>query len=196
MRILPYGLAWLIAVLPAACATPSRESPVSAHSSRPRWPRWREFRDATLAFTPQVRPGRTVRWGADIPDAFRNYLVQVHERLHPEFAVELLPLLPNEGELGNLSLVTKIEMGIAPDGSLQSMGVVRTSGSAMFDFGVYQAVTMAAPYPVPPAEIRSADGVTYVRWAFHRSDSQCGTWNAEPYIVAPVDPWVTEKDKS
>ena len=32
--------------------------------------------------------------------------------------------------------------------------------------------------------IRSADGLVYLRWALYRGESQCGTWNAEPYILA------------
>lgn len=191
MRFLAYGLGCLIAVLPAACANPSQKAPTFAHSSQPRWPGWSEFKEATLAFRPRIRPGRTVRMQPHVPDIFAHYLTQVHQRLHPEFAIELWSQLPNEGELGNLSLVTKVEMGIAPDGSLRSIGIVRTSGSAAFDFGVYQAVTMAAPYFVPPVEVRSADGATYIRWSFHRDASQCGTWNAEPYIVAPVEQWPT-----
>jgi hypothetical protein len=52
-----------------------------------------------------------------------------------------------------------------------------------FDYGVFKAVVSAAPYPPPPVAIRSSDGLTYLRWTLNRGESQCGTWNAEPYIL-------------
>jgi TonB family protein len=79
--------------------------------------------------------------------------------------------------------VTKVEIVVNPDGSLDRVGVVKSSGNLMYDFGAFNAVQRGAPYPVPPEKIRSPDGRVYLRWALHRDESQCGTWNAEPYIV-------------
>ncbi|HEX6245708.1 MAG TPA: hypothetical protein VFZ61_32510, partial [Polyangiales bacterium] len=73
------------------------------------------------------------------------------------------------------------------------VGVVKSSGNLMYDFGAFNAVQRGAPYPPPPERIRSSDGRTYLRWALHRDQSQCGTWNAEPFILkdpprSPNDP--------
>jgi TonB family protein len=89
--------------------------------------------------------------------------------------------------------VAKVEIVVNPDGTLDRVGVVKSSGNLMYDFGAFNAVQRGAPYPVPPEKIRSPDGRTYMRWALHRNESQCGTWNAEPFILknpprSPHDP--------
>jgi hypothetical protein len=61
---------------------------------------------------------------------------------------------------------------------------VRSSDDERFDFGAFNAVWRGAPYPPPPPEIRSPDGRTYLHWLLHRGPSQCGTWNAEPFILS------------
>ena len=86
--------------------------------------------------------------------------------------------------------MTKVEIVVNADGSLDRVGVVKSSGNLMYDFGAFNAVQRGAPYPPPPEKIRSPDGRVYMRWALHRNESQCGTWNAEPYILknAPRSP--------
>jgi TonB family protein len=97
------------------------------------------------------------------------------------------------GDLGNPELVTTVEIVINADGSLDRVGVVRASGNLMYDFGAFNAVQRGAPYPPTPEKIRSPDGRVYIKWALHRNESQCGTWNAEAFILknpprSPNDP--------
>ena len=101
--------------------------------------------------------------------------------------------LPALGDLGDLDLVTKVEIVVNADGTLDRVGIVKSSGNLMYDFGAFYAVQSGAPYPPAPEKIRSSDGRVYMRWALHRNESQCGTWNAEPYILkepprSPNDP--------
>jgi TonB family protein len=154
--------------------------------------RWDEFRAAIENYVVGVKTGNSTALNA-AADPFAAYLAAFHRNLHMEFAHDFLASLPMAGDLGNPALVTKVEIVVNPDGSLDRVGVVKSSGNLMYDFGAFNAVQRGAPYPPPPEKIRSPDGRVYMRWALHRNESQCGTWNAEPYILktpprSPNDP--------
>jgi len=154
--------------------------------------RWSEFRAAIENYVTGVKPGNTTALNA-AADPFAAYLAAFHRNLHIEFAHEFLGSLPAFGALGNPNLVTKVEIVVNPDGTLDRVGIVKTSGDTMYDFGAFNAVQRGAPYPPPPEKIRSPDGRTYIQWALHRNESQCGTWNADPYMLrdpprSPNDP--------
>lgn len=151
--------------------------------------RWDEFRAAIENYVVGVKPGNTTALNA-AADPFAAYLASFHRNLHMEFAHDFLASLPMAGDLGDPNLVTKVEIVVNPDGTLDRVGVVKSSGNLMYDFGAFNAVQRGGPYPPPPEKIRSPDGRVYMRWALHRNESQCGTWNAEPYILktAPRSP--------
>jgi len=154
--------------------------------------RWEEFRAAIENYVVGVKPGNQTKLNA-AADPFAAYLAAFHRNLHIEFAHDFLASLPMAGELGNPDLVTTVEIVINADGSLDRVGVVRPSGNLMYDFGAFNAVQRGAPYPPTPEKIRSPDGRVYIKWALHRNESQCGTWNAEAFILktpprSPNDP--------
>jgi TonB family protein len=154
--------------------------------------RWSEFRAAVENYVAGVKPGSTTALNA-AADPFAAYLAAFHRNLHMEFAHDFLSSLPIGGEFSDPTLVTKVEIVVNPDGTLDRVGVVKSSGNLMYDFGAFNAVQRGAPYQPTPEKIRSPDGRTYMRWALHRNESQCGTWNAEPYILknpprSPNDP--------
>lgn len=154
--------------------------------------RWNEFRAAIENYVVGVKPGNQTALNA-AADPFAAYLAAFHRHLHMEFAHQFLESLPLTGKLGDPSLMAKVEIVVNPDGSLERVGIVKSSGDLMYDFGAFNAVQRGAPYPPPPEKIRSTDGRTYMRWALYRNESQCGTWNAEPFILkspprSPSDP--------
>jgi TonB family protein len=154
--------------------------------------RWNEFRASVENYIAGVKPGNMTALNA-AADPFAMYLAAFHRNLHTEFAYEFIGSLPLSGALADMNLVAKVEIVVNPDGTLDRVGVVKSSGNLMYDFGAFNAVQRGAPYPIPPEKIRSPDGRTYMRWALHRNESQCGTWNAEPYILknpprSPNDP--------
>ncbi len=154
--------------------------------------RWSEFRAAIENYITGVKPGNTTALNA-AADPFAAYLAAFHRNLHIEFAHEFLGSLPTMGALGNPNLMAKVEIVVNPDGTLDRVGIVKTSGDTMYDFGAFNAVQRGAPYPPTPEKIRSPDGRAYIQWALHRNESQCGTWNAEPFMVrnpvrSPNDP--------
>jgi hypothetical protein len=144
---------------------------------------WRDFRAAIENYVPGVRTGNQTALNA-AASPFAAYLAEVHRRIHRQFADRFLPSLPvNLGELADRSLRTKLELIFNADGTMHRVGVIETSGYTPFDYGAFEAVMRGQPYPEAPEAIRSGDGRVYVRWAFYRSERQCGTFNAEPYIL-------------
>ena len=145
---------------------------------------WREFRAAIENFVPNVRPGNQTALNA-AASPFAEYLATVHRRIHREFADRFLRGLPAgaTSPFSERSLQTDLEIIINRDGSVHRVGVVRPSGFLPFDYGAYAAVMRGQPYPEPPSPILSGDGRVYLHWGFYRSERQCGTFNAEPYIL-------------
>ncbi len=143
---------------------------------------WNEFRAAIENYAPGVRPGTTTALNA-AASPFAAYIAAVHRRIHPEFADRFLRTLPIGSPYQDQSLVTKLEIVLNQDGSVHRVGVVRSSGLLPFDFGAFNSVLRGQPYPPAPSSILSGDGRVYFHWGFYRSPRQCGTFNAEPYIV-------------
>jgi TonB family protein len=168
---------------------------LGACGARPEWPAdtrarreltWDEFRRAVEHYQPGVKRGQVVALGP-AADSYAAYLQAFHRPLHLEFAHEFLGRLGRHAsQFGDLRLRTKLEIVIEPDGSLNRVGIIRSSGDILYDFQAFNAVQRGAPYPPPPVEVRSPDGRTYLRWTLHRNESQCGAWNAEPYILSDV----------
>ncbi|MET0386525.1 MAG: TonB family protein [Polyangiales bacterium] len=144
---------------------------------------WRKFRAAVENFVDRVKPGNQTALNA-AASPFAAYLAEMHRSIHREFAMRFLPSLPLVGgAFSDPNLVTRLEIIVNNDGSLHQVGVVRTSGFTPFDYGAWNAVTRAAPFPQPPKRILSGDGRVYLRWDFYNNERQCGTFNAEPFIL-------------
>ena len=156
----------------------------SKQSGASRQKRWKEFRAAIENFTPAVKPGNQTALNAKA-SPFANYIATVHRRIHREFADEFLASLPTMSghPFADTSLRTKLEIVLNGDGSVHHIGVAKTSGLLPFDFGAFNSVMKGQPYPKPPKAILSGDGRVYLHWAFYRNHRQCGTFNAEPYVL-------------
>ncbi|MFW2388863.1 MAG: cell envelope integrity protein TolA [Polyangiales bacterium] len=145
---------------------------------------WNEFRAAIENYVPGVKPGATTALNA-AASPFAAYIAAVHRRIHQEFADRFLRSLPIGGSpYQDPTLMTKLEVVLNRDGSVHRVGVVRSSGLLPFDFGAFNSVLRGQPYPSPPSSILSGDGRVYFHWGFYRNQRQCGTFNAEPYILA------------
>jgi len=152
------------------------------------------WKSAIENYVPHVKPGnRTALNTRAVP--FANYLNAMHQRIHVIFADEFLASLdqrPKNDPLNNYDMHTELELIISQyDGSLITMGVVRTSGVTAFDINALEAVSKASPFGKPPSEIVSPDGNVYVHWEFYRNpDYACSTYFAHPIILkeAPAPP--------
>jgi len=145
---------------------------------------WNEFRAAIENYVPGVKRGATTALNA-AASPFATYIAAVHRRIHQEFADGFLRSLPIGGSpYQDPTLMTKLEIVLNRDGSVHRVGVVRSSGLLPFDFGAFNSVLRGQPYPPAPSSILSGDGRVYFHWGFYRNQRQCGTFNAEPYIIS------------
>src|SRR5689334_13566717 len=119
---------------------------------------------------------------------FVNYLVGVHNKIHPIFTdsyLEWLTSLPPADPRNDLSRTTLVELVIEQDGTISNLGVVCSSGNEDFDIGVLDAVTQAAPFGTPARVTLSSDDKLYVRWWFSRHPVMgCSTINARAFRLA------------
>jgi hypothetical protein len=144
---------------------------------------WNEFRAAIENYVPGVKPGASTALNA-AASPFATYIAAVHRRIHQQFADRFLRSLPIGGSpYQDPTLMTKLEIVLNRDGSIHRVGIVRSSGLLPFDFGAFNSVLRGQPYPPAPSSILSGDGRVYFHWGFYRNQRQCGTFNAEPYIL-------------
>jgi len=142
-------------------------------------------------FTPDIKPGNQTALNAAF-HPFAEYITAFHRKLHPQwgdgYLVSLMGKPPNHPH-NNMNLYAKLEFVINSDGTIDKVTVVQSSGDLAYDVAAIDAVYAGAPYPPPPDIIKSYNGKVYMRWGFYRNESQCGVWNAEPYIIpAPKVP--------
>jgi len=137
-------------------------------------------------FTPEVRPGNQTALKTRAAP-FAVYIARMHRRIHELWGFGFLEDLddkPASHEMNDWSLWTKIEIVVNQDGTVDKVNIVRPSGVLPFDVAALDTILTAGPFEPPPEAIRSADGKTYLHWAFHRDWRQCGTFGAEPYILS------------
>lgn len=173
-----------------------REARVAERRSRgmgrARREEWDAFRAAIENYTPEVRPGNQTALNA-AASPFATFLSDMHRRIHREFAERYIGSLGLDGaaDQNDPTLRTTLEISVNEDGSIHRVGIVRTSGNTLFDYGAFASVWRAQPFPRPPAVILSGDRRAWLRWHFDRGPRHCGTWNAEPFMLAngrgPVD---------
>lgn len=146
--------------------------------------RWERFRAAMENYVAEVRPGNQTALNA-AASPFATFLNAMHQRIHREFAMRYLANLPRGSSQGenDPSLQTLLEISVNPDGTINRVGVVATSGNILHDLGAYNAVMRAQPFPRPPDAILSSDGRAWLHWRFDRGPRQCGTFNARPFIL-------------
>lgn len=147
---------------------------------------WQQLRQGMENYNSSVRVGNqtALRTRAS---PFATYLSQMHHRIHRLFADGFLASLDagrSDNPLNDPRLMNTVEIVLEQDGRVSRIGIVRTSGNTMFDVAAMNSVRRSAPFGSAPEAIRSADGKVYIHWGFYRSERQCGTFNAEPFILS------------
>lgn len=159
----------------------------SQHAGRFRPLGIERWRSAIENYVASVKPGnQTALNTARVP--FANYLVQIHNRIHPIFAegfLDSLDSLPSTHPLNRPEITTNVEIVLdREEGRITRMGITKTSGVTAFDVAALSAVDAAQPFGAPPGEIVSPDGNVYFHWEFHRNrDEACSTYFARPFIL-------------
>ncbi len=142
-------------------------------------------------YVPRVQTDTIARLGKERFAPFAHYLTAMHNRIHPVFAAELAAARAAHPELdGATDLVVTLEIGVGQeDGNPVVLGVVKSSGSVLFDAVAVTAVRRAGPFGAPPPSIVSPDGKVYLHWDFHLDPiDACSTRNARPYLLGSPPP--------
>lgn len=144
-------------------------------------------------YVPQVVNGNDAPIGPIEAHRFATYLNGMHNRLHSQFSdgfLASLSRLPHANPLNDRSLVTLLEIVVRSDGTIDRMGVVKSSGNAEFDVAALASMDRAQPFGQVPLPLLSSDGKMYVHWKLHRNEIYaCSTVGALPFILdRPLQP--------
>jgi TonB family protein len=149
-----------------------------------------KIQSALENFIPEVRPGNQTALNTRAAP-FAAFIARMHRNIHELWGFGFLEDLDRKGmadPLNNLTLMTKLEIVLNGDGTVDKITVVKASGLTQFDVAAIDAVYSAAPYADPPREIRSGNGKIYVHWSFHRDERQCATSGVDYYILDNAPP--------
>jgi TonB family protein len=136
-------------------------------------------------FIPEVKPGNQTALNTRAAP-FAAYLARMHRSIHELWGfgqLEEWDEKPGSSPYNNRNLVTELEFVLNSDGTIDKVGVARSSGLLEYDVAAVDVAYTAGPFPDPPREIRSANGKIYVHWHFFRDERQCATSGADPYIL-------------
>lgn len=142
-------------------------------------------RAAVENFIPEVRPGNQTALNTRAAP-FAAYIARMHRSIHELWGfgqLEEWDDKPNSSAFNNRNLVTELEIVLNGDGTVDRIGVARSSGLLEYDVAAVDVAYSAGPYPDPPRGIRSANGKIYLHWRFYRDERQCATSGADPYIL-------------
>jgi TonB family protein len=142
-------------------------------------------------FIPEVKPGNQTALNTRAAP-FAAFIARMHRSIHELWGFGFLEDLDGRSEsdpMNNRSLMTKLEIVLAGDGTVDKVTVIKSSGVLPYDVAAIDTVYNAGPYAEPPAAIRSRNGKIYVHWSFHRDERQCATSGVDYYILdtPPVD---------
>lgn len=155
------------------------------HAGRYDTNKFERWRPAIENYDPSVKLGdENALNAAEVP--FADYLVGIHNRLHPIFGDEFLGSGAAESEgLGDMTLVTHVELVLdKSEGKIVRIGVTKRSGSTIFDAVALESLDRASPFGKAPDAIVSPDGNVYLHWEFHRDPfDACSTRNAHPVLM-------------
>ncbi len=155
------------------------------HAGRYDTNKFERWRPAIENYDPSVKLGdENALNAAAVP--FAEYLVGIHNRLHPIFGDEFLGSGAADSEgMSDMSLITHVELVLdKSEGKIVRMGVTKRSGSTIFDAVALESLDRASPFGKAPPEIVSPDGNVYLHWEFHRDPfDACSTRNAHPILM-------------
>ena len=158
-----------------------------------RWDRYlakaQAMRSSIENFTFDVKPGNQAELGTRA-SPFAAYITAMHRQIHKlwtfGFLADLDAKPSSNSPYNNEELWTQLEIVVKGDGTVDKVGIVRSSGVLPFDVAAIDSVMTAAPFPPPPQVIKSANGKVYLDWQFHRNELACGTFNVDPHILTTV----------
>ncbi len=148
--------------------------------------RWKRIKAALANYIPEVKEGNQTALKTRA-HPFARYIASMHRKIHPRwgngFLVDLDRLPATDG-FNDFKRWTKLEIVLDRQGRVVKAGIVKPSGYLPFDVAALDVVFSAGPFGPPPRAILSYNGKVYMHWEFWRNHRQCGTFGANPFILA------------
>ena len=136
-------------------------------------------------FIPEVKPGNQTALNTRAAP-FAAYIARMHRSIHALWGFGILEEWDEKSSsnpFNNRNLLTTLEIRLNPDGTVDKVTLVKTSGYMPYDAAAIDVAFNAGPYPDPPREIRSKNGKIYLHWRFYRDERQCATSGVDPFIL-------------
>jgi TonB family protein len=136
-------------------------------------------------FIPEVKPGNQTALNTRAAP-FAAYIARMHRSIHALWGFGILEEWDEKSSsnpYNNRNLLTTLEIRLNPDGTVDKVTLVKTSGYMPYDAAAIDVAFNAGPYPDPPREIRSKNGKIYLHWRFYRDERQCATSGVDPFIL-------------
>ena len=111
-------------------------------------------------FIPEVKPGNQTALNTRAAP-FAAYIARMHRSIHNLWGFGMLEEWEEKSgsnPFNNRNLLTTLEIRLNPDGTVDKVTVVKTSGYMPYDAAAIDVAFSAGPYPDPPREIRSKNG--------------------------------------
>lgn len=185
---------------------PTRQAPQSGKSSIVPAERDAALRQLGGFIYPQLETTLLEKWGPRLNDyspqatsgavslaeqasvPFSDYILRMHDRLHPVYSqgwLGSLKELPLDHALRSTELNASIEIVLDGEtGRVRSLGIVESSKIYAFNVAALEALALAGPFGSAPEEIQSGDGNVYLRWKL-QSDTEyaCAPAFAQPFLI-------------
>lgn len=115
-----------------------------------------------------------------------EYLALMHKEIHPLWAHGYLLRLDTiyrqpGSRLNNPDLEAVLEITLDSLGNVIDVRMVRSSGITDYDSEAIHVAWNCSPKLPPPAEMRSANGRSYIHWTFWRDGRQCGVFGVKVF---------------
>ena len=142
-------------------------------------------KSAVENFIPEVCPGNQTALNTRAAP-FAAYIARMHRSIHELWGfgqLEEWDEKSGSSPFNNQNLVTELEIVLNGDGTVDRVGVVRTSGLTAYDVAAVDVVYSAGPTPIRRGPSAPRTGRSISTGTFYRDGRQCSPAFADPYIL-------------
>jgi len=148
---------------------------------------WQRTRQAMENYDIAVTPGSETHLNTRRDD-HAPFINAYHAKIHDEWwkIVQLIDRKRGDRETSiSDSMATTLEIRVLSDGTVDKVGVVRTSGDTFMDAEAIRVNYAVKKAPAPSSKTLCDDGSVYLHWQFSRGPARCSTQGASLHCPKP-----------
>lgn len=141
---------------------------------------WQRTRQAMENYDIAVTPGSETHLNTRRDD-HAPFINAYHAKIHDEWwkIVQLIDRKHGDVETSiSNSMATTLEVRVLSDGTVDKVGVIRTSGDTFMDAEAIRVNYAVKKGPAPSSKILCDDDSVYLHWQFSRGPARCSTQGA------------------